>query len=214
MDRKKYFLAIAGNIGAGKSTLTSLLSEQLGWEPFLEGVTDNPYLADFYEDMQKWSFHSQVYFMARRLLHHRQLLERPHSVIQDRTVYEDAEIFAQNLYATGNMGERDHHTYRELYQAVTSVLPPPDLVIYLRASVPTLLQRIHYRGRPYEQQMESGYLSRLNHLYETWFENFALCPVLAVPSDRLDFVTNDGHLELIIRRIMERLQGKEVVKFD
>ena len=118
----KYFIAVAGNIGAGKSTLTSLLSQRLNWEPFLEGVSDNPYLVDFYDDMEKWSFHSQVFFMARRLRHHRQLLERLDSVIQDRTVYEDAEIFARNLYIQGSMSERDYATYNELYRAVTAIL--------------------------------------------------------------------------------------------
>lgn len=210
----KYFVAVAGNIGAGKTTLCNLLSDHLDWEPFLEGVTDNPYLADFYADMPRWSFHSQVYFLAQRLRHHRQLLERPHSVIQDRTVYEDAEIFAQNLYERGDMQERDHRTYNDLYQAVRTVLPPPDLVIYLRASVDTLRSRIYQRGRDYEQDIDIDYLRRLNRLYETWFENFALCPVLAVPADRLDFVTNDGHLDLIIRRMLEKLQGKEIVQFD
>ncbi len=210
----KYFVAVAGNIGAGKTTLCNLLSERLTWEPFLEGVTDNPYLADFYADMPRWSFHSQVYFLAQRLRHHRQLLERPHSVIQDRTVYEDAEIFAQNLYQRGDMQERDYRTYADLYQAVTTILPPPDLVIYLQASVETLQQRIKQRGRDYEKDIDLDYLRHLNQLYECWFENFALCPVLAVPADRLDFVTNGGHLDLIVQRMLEKLQGKEIVRFE
>ncbi len=211
---KKRFIAIAGNIGAGKSTLTALLSQRLGWEPFLEGVTDNPYLADFYTDMERWSFHSQVFFLARRLLHHRQLLERPNSVIQDRTVYEDAEIFARNLYLQGALQERDYHTYHDLYIAVTTILPPPDLVIYLQASVSKLCERIQQRGRPYERQITEDYLTRLNGLYEDWFEHFALCPILTVPADRLDFVSNGDHLSLIIEKVLERLQGKELVSFD
>ncbi len=211
---KKHFIAIAGNIGAGKSTLTALLSQRLGWEPFLEGVGDNPYLADFYADMERWSFHSQIFFLAKRLLHHRQLLERPNSVIQDRTVYEDAEIFARNLYLQGHMQERDYHTYHDLYTAVTAILPPPDLVIYLRATIPTLSQRIQQRGRPYERQISVSYLEQLNALYEDWFQNFALCPVLTVPADRLDFVSNGDHLSLIIEKVLERLQGKEFVSFD
>ncbi len=210
----KHFIAIAGNIGVGKSTLTAMLSQHLAWEPFLEGVNDNPYLADFYEDMDKWSFHSQVFFLARRLRHHRQLLERPNSVIQDRTVYEDAEIFARNLYNQGLMTERDYTTYTELYRAVMAILPPPNLVIYLQASVSTLLQRIQQRGRAYELQMSETYLTQLNELYEDWFERFSLCPVLTIPSDRLDFVANGDHLELIIEKVLERLQGKEVVNFD
>jgi deoxyadenosine/deoxycytidine kinase len=210
----KYFIAVAGNIGAGKSTLTSLLSQRLRWEPFLEGVSDNPYLADFYEDMEKWSFHSQVFFLARRLLHHRQLLERPDSVIQDRTVYEDAEIFARNLYMQGSMSERDYTTYTELYRAVTAILPPPNLVIYLRASVATLQSRIQQRGRTYERQISDDYLEKLNRLYEDWLEHFSLCPVLTIPSDRLDFVDNPDHLALVTDRILERLRGKEVVRLN
>ncbi len=210
----KHFIGVAGNIGVGKSTLTALLSQHLGWEPFLEGVQDNPYLADFYTDMSRWSFHSQVFFLARRLRHHRQLLDRPNSVIQDRTVYEDAEIFARNLYEQGSMEARDYETYCELYQAVTSILPPPNLVLYLRASTPTLVKRIRQRGRSYERQIAADYLEKLNVLYEDWFNHFALCPVLTIPADRLDFVANGDHLELIITRILERLHGKEVVNFD
>ncbi len=211
---KKHFIAIAGNIGVGKSTLATLLSQRLEWEPFLEGVSDNPYLADFYADMEKWSFHSQIFFLARRLRNHRQLLTRPNSVIQDRTVYEDAEIFARNLYLQHLMSERDYATYTDLYRAVTAILPPPNLVIYLRASVPTLVARIQQRGRTFEQQIAEEYLTRLNELYESWYEHFSLCPVLAVPADRLDFVAHSEHFDLIVQKILERLQGKEVVSFD
>jgi deoxyadenosine/deoxycytidine kinase len=210
----KHFIGIAGNIGVGKSTLTSLLSERLDWEPFLEGVSDNPYLADFYDDMSRWSFHSQVFFLARRLRHHRQLLDRPNSVIQDRTVYEDAEIFARNLYDQGSMAERDYNTYTDLYHAVTAILPPPNLVIYLRASVETLQKRIQQRGREYERQISVTYLEKLNALYEDWFHGFTLCPVLTIPADRLDYVANNDHLELVVTRILERLQGKEFVSFE
>ena len=211
---KKHFIGIAGNIGVGKSTLTSMLCQRLEWEPFLEGVNDNPYLADFYDDMQTWSFHSQIFFLARRLRHHRQLLIHPNSVVQDRTVYEDAEIFARNLYNQGMMNERDYTTYTELYHAVTAILPPPNLVIYLRASVPTLLTRIQRRGRAYELQMSADYLKQLNQLYENWFDTFSLCPVLTIPADQLDFVAHSEHLDLIIERIRERLQGKEVMTFE
>ena len=210
----KKFIAIAGNMGVGKSTLTALLSEKLGWEPFYEAVDDNPYLADFYKDMRKWAFHSQVFFLSRRLRHHYQLLNRPNSVIQDRTVYEDAEIFAENLYRQGHMGERDYRSYRELYEVLTMLLPPPDLVVYLQASVPTLKHRIALRGRDFEQDIPTEYLEQLNELYEEWAHNFSLCPMLTVPSDNLDFVKNDSHLELIIAKIMEKLHGKEVVVFD
>lgn len=210
----KYFIAVAGNIGVGKTTLTSLLSQRLQWEPFIEGVSDNPYLADFYDDMEKWSFHSQIFFLAKRLRHHRQLLDRPDSVIQDRTVYEDAEIFARNLYLQGSMQERDYETYTELYRAVTAILPPPNLVIYLRANVDTIQERITKRGRSFERDIDINYLRQLHQLYEDWFEHFTLCPVLTIPADRLDFVSNHEHLDYIIDRILGRLRGKEVLLFD
>jgi len=210
----KKFIAVAGNIGVGKSTLTTMLSERLGWEPFFEAVDDNPYLADFYQDMRQWSFHSQVFFLSRRLRHHRQILDRPGTVVQDRSVYEDAEIFAENLYRQGQMTERDYHTYRELYEAMGLFLPPPDLVVYLRASVPTLLKRIRKRGRDFERHVSAEYLELLNKLYEEWTERFSLCPVLTVPSDNLDFVQYSSHMELIAAKIVEKLTGKEVVVFD
>lgn len=210
----KRFVAVAGNIGVGKSTLTALLSERLNWEPFFEAVNDNPYLADFYGDMQRWSFHSQIYFLSRRLCHHWQLLQRANSVAQDRTVYEDAEIFARNLYRQGLMDERDYQSYRELYQVVTTLLPPPDLILYLRASVSTLQNRILLRGRSYERDIKVTYLEQLNELYDEWIESFTLCPVLCVPSDDLDFVLNPEHLDLVISKVLEKLQGREEVIFD
>jgi deoxyadenosine/deoxycytidine kinase len=209
----KRFVAVAGNIGVGKSSLVLLLARHLGWDPFFEPVGENPYLADFYRDMRSWSFHSQIFFLSKRLRAHRQLLDHPTSAIQDRTVYEDAEIFAYNLSLQGDMSERDHQTYRELYEALTQFLPPPDLVIYLRASLPTLLQRIALRGRDYEQQIRPEYLAQLNHLYDNWIGNFKLCPVLTVPADRLDFVAYGSHLDLIVAKIQEKLAGKEEVVF-
>ena len=207
----KRFIAIAGNVGVGKSTLTGLLAERLGWEPFFEAVDENPYLSDFYQDMRAWSFHSQIYFLSRRLRHHRRLLDRPNSVVQDRSVYEDAEVFACNLYLQGDMDPRDYQSYRELYEVLTSFLPPPDLVVYLRASVQTLRSRIAKRGRDYEKGIAPDYLERLNQLYEQWIESFTLCPVLTLPADELDFVTNDAHLTLIKDRILQRLHGREEV---
>jgi deoxyadenosine/deoxycytidine kinase len=210
----KRFVAIAGSIGVGKSTLVSLLSERLGWEPFYEPVAENPYLADFYQDMRAWAFHSQIFFLTRRLRIHRQLVDHPTSAIQDRSVYEDAEIFAHNLYRQGLIGDRDYGSYRELYQVLIEFLPPPDLVVYLRASVSTLLERIKSRGRDYERQIMPDYLERLNQLYEDWIANFSLCPVLTVPADDLDYVANPGHLDLIVCKIQEKLMGKEEVIFD
>jgi deoxyadenosine/deoxycytidine kinase len=210
----KHFIAIAGNIGVGKSTLTGLLSQQLGWEPFYEAVSDNPYLADFYQDMPRYAFHSQVFFLSRRLRHHRRLLDFPGSVVQDRSVYEDAEIFARALYEQGHIVPRDYRTYRELYEVLVQFLPPPDLVVYLRASVPTLLQRIAQRGRVFEQNIAPEYLAQLNRLYEAWLTDFSACPVLTVPADDLDFVHNGTHLNLIINKIQEKLSGKEEVVFS
>jgi deoxyadenosine/deoxycytidine kinase len=213
MSVTKKFVAVAGNVGVGKSTLTKLLSNKLGWEPFYEAVDDNPYLADFYADMKAWSFHSQIFFLTRRLRHHRLLLDHPGSVLQDRSVYEDAEIFARNLYQQENMSDRDYQSYRELYEVLTQFLPPPDIVIYLRASVETLLKRIRMRGRVFEQDIDPEYLVRLNHLYEDWINRFTLSPVLIIPADDLDFVHHNEHLNLIVAKIQEKLGGKEEVFF-
>jgi deoxyadenosine/deoxycytidine kinase len=210
----KKFVAIAGNIGVGKSTLVKMLCNQMDWDPFYEPVTENPYLADFYHDMSAWSFHSQVFFLTHRLRSHFQLAQHPNSVVQDRSVYEDAEIFAQNLYRQGHIRDRDYQTYRELYETAIQFLPPPDLVIYLRASVPTLLNRISNRGREYERTIAPEYLESLNNLYENWIDNFTLCPVLAVPADDLDYVAHSGHLRLIISKVDDKLTGKEEVVFE
>ena len=207
------FVAVAGNIGVGKTTLVQKLCDNLDWTPFFEPESENPYLADFYKDMQTWAFHSQVFFLARRLRAHKDLCVHPGSVIQDRSVYEDAEIFAHNLYKQKRIEERDYQTYRELYQALVEFLPPPDLVLYIRASVPTLQQRIKKRGRDYEEKIDPAYLNQLNVLYEHWITDFQLCPVLTVPGDDLDFVANNGHLDLIIEKIQDKLMGKEEVLF-
>lgn len=209
----KKFVAVAGNIGVGKSTLVSLLCQRLEWQPFYEPVAENPYLADFYRDMRTWAFHSQIFFLTNRLRSHRQLIDHPNSVIQDRSVYEDAEVFAHNLYRQGLISERDYSTYRELYQVLMDFLPPPDLVVYLRASVPTLLERISQRGRAYERQITAVYLDQLNQLYEDWIARFNLCPVLTVPADDLDYVSHSSHLDLVARKIQEKLTGKEEVVF-
>ncbi|RME07709.1 MAG: deoxynucleoside kinase [Anaerolineae bacterium] len=210
----KKFIAVAGNIGVGKSTLVNLLSQRLNWRPFYEPQADNPYLADFYRDMRAWAFHSQLFFLTHRLRIHRRLLDHPTSVVQDRSVYEDAEVFARNLYLSGHMSERDYQTYWELYQVLTEFLPPPDLVVYLKASVSTLQRRIRRRGREYEREISPDYLERLNHLYDEWVHNFSLCPVLTVPADDMDFVRHRGHLDLIVQKVHEKLTGKEVVRFE
>jgi deoxyadenosine/deoxycytidine kinase len=209
----KRFLAVAGNIGVGKSTLVTLLSQRLSWQPFYEPVSENPYLSDFYADMRTWAFHSQIFFLTRRLRIHRQLLDHPTSAIQDRSVYEDAEVFAHNLYRQGLIAQRDYNSYRELYEVLTEFLPPPDLVIYLRASVSTLLERIQCRGRDYERQITPEYLEQLSQLYEDWIAHFHLCPVLTVPADDLDYVSIPAHLDLITRKVEEKLMGQEEVIF-
>ena len=209
----KKFVAVAGNIGVGKSTLVDLLCRKLEWHPFYEPEADNPYLPDFYQDMKTWAFHSQIFFLTHRLRIHRRLIDHPNSVIQDRSVYEDAEIFAHNLYRQEQISERDYETYRELYSVLSEFLPPPDLVVYLRASVETLQRRIHRRGRDYERQISPDYLAQLNELYEAWIDNFSLCPVLTVPADDLDYVQHPGHLDLVVRKVQEKLTGKDEVVF-
>jgi deoxyadenosine/deoxycytidine kinase len=206
----KHFIAVAGNIGAGKSTLVTLLSQRLGWAPFFEAVAQNPYLADFYSDMRQWSFHSQIFFLSNRLRAHRQLLDHPGSVIQDRSVYEDAEVFACTLHDQGYLGERDYATYRQLYQVLTEFLPPPQLVVYLRASTATLTRRIAGRGRDFERQITPEYLDTLNQLYERWIAGFSLCPVLTLPADTLDYVGNPAHLDLIAQQVLARLPVEDI----
>lgn len=205
---RKQFIAIAGNIGAGKSTLTNLLSEAFGWEPFYEAAAENPYLADFYADMRQWSFHSQVFYLGKRLEHHRLLVDHPGSVVQDRTVYEDAEIFARNLYEQGQMTERDYDAYRRLYRAVSSFLPPPDLIVYLRGSVDVLMQHIERRGNTYEQGIAPAYLEQLNHLYEAWIEDWTACPVIRVEMDGNDFLHKQSDLDSIVEQIRKAAKPK------
>lgn len=209
---RKYFVTIAGNVGVGKSTLTKLLADKLGWQPIYEAVAENPYLADFYQEMGRWSFHSQIFFLARRLRQHHRVMESAGTVLQDRSVYEDAEIFARNLYEQGHLSQRDWENYNELYQTLTEMLPPPHLVVYLQASVETLHRRIQQRGRTYEQSIPDGYLRRLNRLYDQWIENWKLSAVLTIDTNNLDYVQYDKDLDLITARILERLQGKEYLK--
>lgn len=209
----KHFVAVAGNIGVGKSTLVDKLATHLNWNPYYEPVAENPYLEDFYSNMRAWAFQSQVFFLRHRLSMHMDLLADPSSVIQDRSVYEDAEIFAKNLYLSGHMDERDYATYRDLYKLFCDMLRPPDLVIYLRASVPTLQRRIAQRGRDFESKISDEYLQQLNGLYEDWVNNFSLCPVLTVPTDEMNFVTNEGLVDLVTLKMSEKLMGKEEVVF-
>jgi deoxyadenosine/deoxycytidine kinase len=209
----KKFVIISGNIGSGKSSLTELLSEQLRWKAFHEVVDDNPYLEDFYYDMKKWSFHLQVFFLSKRFKHHQEIVNDSCSVVQDRSIYEDVDIFARNLYEQGLMEARDYHNYSELFGIMVNFLTPPSLIVYLQASVDTLKQRISLRGREYEQKISKKYLSQLNILYEKWIKEFSLCPLLEIPTDNLDFVQNSEHLQLIVEKILAKLKMIEKTTF-
>ena len=208
----KKFIAMAGNIGVGKSTLVQKLCDRLGWEPYFEPVAENPYLADFYEDMESWSFHSQVYFLTRRLKIHKELLLAEGSVVQDRSVYEDAEIFARNLFLQGDFSNRDYGVYQDLYHILASLLPPPNLMVYLGASVDTLVQRIAKRGREYEAGISREYLARLNDLYEDWMNAFDQCPVLIINSDDLDLVSRPEHVDQVVCWVQNKLTGRTEVR--
>ncbi|MDX1548266.1 MAG: deoxynucleoside kinase [Rhodothermales bacterium] len=203
----KKYVAVAGNIGAGKSSLTKVLSDYFKWQPFFERVDDNPYLADFYTDMLRWSFNLQVFFLSSRFNHQRAIEEAPHSVVQDRSIYEDAEIFARNLYEMSLMSERDYENYTELFSIMTSYLTPPDLLIYLRSTVPTLVDHIQHRGRDYESTIRIEYLQRLNGLYEDWIDRYDLGPKMIVDVDELDFVNRPEDRREVIARVDSRLFG-------
>lgn len=208
-SRVKSYVVLAGNIGAGKSTLVRMVCERLGWEPYYEPVAENPYLDDFYKDMRAWAFHSQVFFLTWRAQAHRALMDVPRSVVQDRSFYEDAEVFARALHLQGDISHRDWETYRGLYRTLTTLLDPPDLVVYLRASVQTLQERIALRARTMEARISDDYLARLNVLYEEWIGGFTQSPVLIVPSDRLDFVKDSKDLDTIVATIAARLRGRQ-----
>ena len=202
------FIAVAGNIGAGKSSLTRLLAEQFQWVPYFESVDDNPYLKDFYADMKRWSFHLQMYFLANRFKNHKLMVESGESVIQDRSIYEDAEIFARNLFEMGNMEERDYTNYVSLFHVMMEYLKPPDLMVYLRTSVDTLVKQISRRGRSFEQGIQRGYLELLNRHYEDWIARYTVGPLLIIESDKLDFVNKKEDLRLISDRIAGKLGSR------
>ncbi|HLT47084.1 MAG TPA: deoxynucleoside kinase [Rubricoccaceae bacterium] len=204
--RPPTYVAIAGNIGAGKSALTQVLADYFGWAPYFERVDDNPYLADFYADMRRWSFNLQVFFLSSRFRHQKAIEAAPGPVVQDRSIYEDVEIFARNLHEMGLMDGRDHENYRALFAIMAGYLRPPDLLVYLRASVPTLVRQIQARGRDFEAGIRIDYLERLNGLYEEWIADYPY-PKLVVETDDLDFVGEPEDRFEIVSRVESRLYG-------
>jgi deoxyadenosine/deoxycytidine kinase len=202
---RKKFIAIAGNIGAGKTELTSFLCRKYGLTPFFEPNEQNPYLEAFYKDMKTWAFRSQIFFLTHKFKLHRQLERTSGTALQDRTIYEDAEIFAKNLHRQHFIDKRDFKTYWDLYQTIAEALAPPDLMIYLKCPVKTLKRRIALRGREMEQEIPTAYLTRLNALYEDWFEDYKMSPVLVLPTDKLDYVTDLVDRVDLFRRIEKHL---------
>lgn len=200
-------VAIAGNIGAGKTTLTKLLAKHFKWEPHYESVAENPYLDDFYGEMERWSFNLQVYFLNSRFRQILEIRESGKNIIQDRTIYEDARIFAPNLHAMGLMTNRDYNNYDSLFDLMERLVSPPDLLIYLRASIPTLVGQIHKRGRDYENSISIDYLSRLNERYEAWISKYTKGKLLIIDVDNLDFVDNQEDLGSIIDKIDAQING-------
>ncbi|HOV99589.1 MAG TPA: deoxynucleoside kinase [Bacteroidota bacterium] len=198
------FVAVAGNIGAGKSSLAKMLGDYFHWKPYFESVDDNPYLADFYQDMERWAFHLQIYFLSNRFKAHKQIVESNESVIQDRTIYEDAEIFARNLFNIRKMSERDFSNYVSLFNVMMEYLKPPDLLIYLRASVDMLLTQIARRGRDFERGIERSYLEQLNTLYENWIQRYKH-RLLIIESDNVDFVNRHEDFDAIVAQVKTTL---------
>lgn len=208
-------IAITGNIGAGKTTLAEMLAAHYGWEVLYEAVAGNPYLTDFYEDMPRWSFNLQIFFLNSRFAQMKRIIDsrqnHPEGIgpvptmVQDRTIYEDAAIFARNLYQSGDMTERDYHTYRQVFENMTSLVRPPDLMIYLRAGLPRLRQRIRKRGRSFEQSISDEYLTNLNRLYEEFIDSYTLGPLLILDANTLDYANSVTDFDQITRQIDAQL---------
>jgi deoxyadenosine/deoxycytidine kinase len=200
-------IAVAGNIGSGKTTLTGLLARHFGWQAHYEDVDENPYLDDFYNDMQRWSFNLQIYFLNNRFNHILQIKKSERTIIQDRTIYEDAHIFAPNLHSMGLMSTRDFENYFTLFNLISSLIQPPDLVIYLRASVPTLVKQIEKRGRKYEDNIRLDYLRRLNERYESWIEAYSLGKIMIIDVDNNNFIDRSEDLSQVIDKVNAELHG-------
>jgi deoxyadenosine/deoxycytidine kinase len=208
----KRMIVVAGNIGVGKTSLTERIGARLGWRTDYESVADNPYLPDFYTNMHAWSFHLQVYFLGHRARQYLDSANDPRSAILDRSIYEDFHIFTRALYSMDNIAERDYLTYRRIFDLVVETLPSPNLLIYLQAPVPVLMERIHQRARNIETGISESYLNTLDSYYEEWLKAFDLCPVLTIHTDNLDYVHQPKALELVIERIQDKLAGKEVME--
>lgn len=208
-----WLVLVAGNIGTGKTSLSERLGDRLGWRTAFESVMDNPYLGDFYQNMAAWSLQLQVFFLGHRAEQHLELARDERSAIADRSIYEDAKIFARALYHQGSMSERDYLSYRRVFNLIVDNLPRPDLLIYLDAPPEILMERIHQRGRDMESGISLEYLSLLDSFYKDWMATFDLCPVLKIRSDNLDFVHKPTHLDIVVERIENKLTGKEEVVF-
>jgi len=207
----KHLVLVAGNIGAGKTSLTERIGARLGWRSGFESVADNPYLSDFYADMHAWSFHLQIFFLGHRAEQYLEASRDTRSAILDRSIYEDFYIFARALHHMGNLAERDYLSYNRLFDLVVDSLPRPDLLVYLKAPVPVLMNRIHRRARNIETGISAEYLSLLDSFYDEWLAAFDLCPVLTIRSDDMDFVHQPQHLETVVEKIQNKLAGKEEV---
>ncbi|MDB4903312.1 MAG: dck [Mucilaginibacter sp.] len=200
-------IAIVGNIGAGKTTLTELLAKNYGWDPLFEAVDNNPYLEDFYNDMKRWSFNLQIYFLNSRYRQIIDIQKMGHNIIQDRTIYEDAYIFAENLHDMGLMTTRDYQNYQSIFDNMTSYIKAPDLLIYLKASVPTLVNNIQRRGREYETGIRLDYLSKLNDKYQKWINGYKLGKLLIIDKDTIDFANNTEDLATIVEMVEREIHG-------
>ncbi len=209
----KHFVLVAGNIGAGKTSLTERVGERLGWRTAYESVRDNPYLADFYQDMARWAIHLQLFYIGHRAEQHKGLYSAPESAIADRSIYEDAEIFARALHHMGVVPDRDYDAYRRTFDLVVESLPKPDLLLFLDCPVDLLMQRISQRGREMERGITADYLSLLDRFYKEWLAGFDLCPVLVIPSENLNFVERPEHLDIVVDRIQQKLAGRENIVF-
>lgn len=208
MSNRTYFVGIAGNIGVGKTTMTDIIAKSFGWKSYYESVIDNPYLEEFYEDMKRWSFNLQIYFLSHRFKAHKKMTDSGYSTVQDRTIYEDVEIFARNLYEMGNMNERDWNNYKALFDIMTSYLKRPDLILYLRASVDTLLTRIKKRSRGFEREISPEYIYMLNLAYERWIKKEKQrSPVMIVETDNFNVFEDRDKLKELLKSIRKYCPG-------